>query len=469
MFGTNAQKFRAVVAVLFLLTTARIEAAVFATYDAAQHDANGFQYGDFDFFAVDTSGGTLNIDITTDGDGVNGLFGGMGSDIVAEFDAATTQIEIAVTVDPLNVASDFRVVLTDSDSATTGDEFQFFFDLTGITPGVPTVLTQSLLDPGPVFNQAQFGLGIGDEIQNYGLRQIQIQSAFDVADRLKIDVESVKLVDPNDPLLIEFNTTTYDAQPGKFTFGTFGETGVLDASGSTFLINADPAGTGGPAGGFGFSGLNVDFEATDFQIEIEAKLLPSNTADIFNLLLGDNDGDDSGPELGSDDYLFTVDTADFNSSEFSTVTIPLGSGTENGIETTFGFTNGGDGLQNFDLSQMQIQAVADDLGVLGIEIARFSIVERPPGSPADFDDDGDVDGDDFLTWQRGFGIGASKAEGDANDDTMVNGADLAIWQTEYDAASAVAASAAAVPEPATCGLLLCATVFVLGRRTSGCL
>lgn len=50
----------------------------------------------------------------------------------------------------------------------------------------------------------------------------------------------------------------------------------------------------------------------------------------------------------------------------------------------------------------------------------------------DFDGDGDVDGRDFLAWQRGFGsTNATKAQGDANNDQVVNQADLAIWQTQY--------------------------------------
>ena len=37
---------------------------------------------------------------------------------------------------------------------------------------------------------------------------------------------------------------------------------------------------------------------------------------------------------------------------------------------------------------------------------------------ADFDADGDVDGADFLTWQRGFGVGTTKVQGDANADSV---------------------------------------------------
>lgn len=74
---------------------------------------------------------------------------------------------------------------------------------------------------------------------------------------------------------------------------------------------------------------------------------------------------------------------------------------------------------------------------------------------ADFNSDGDVDGRDFLTWQRGFGQlpGTSqRIHGDANGDGHVNPADLVIWQTQYGnpALSAIVS----VPEPGTCCLIL---------------
>ena len=245
----NARKLGALAAVLLVFVAAHAQAAVYATYDAAQHNANGFAFGDFnDFFAVDTSSGVISLDIMTDNDGADGLFGGMGSDLVADFNAATTQLQVALTVDPLNVASSFNIVLVDNDGPSTGEEYQFSFSLAGVTPGVPTILTQSLVNPGPIFRQAAYNQTDGDMIQNYGLRQVQIQSVYGGTDRLKIDVDSVKLVDPEDPLLIEFTSSTYNAQPARFTFGTFSNEGAVDVSGSTIVINADPASTGGPGG-----------------------------------------------------------------------------------------------------------------------------------------------------------------------------------------------------------------------------
>ena len=50
---------------------------------------------------------------------------------------------------------------------------------------------------------------------------------------------------------------------------------------------------------------------------------------------------------------------------------------------------------------------------------------------ADFDGDLDVDGADFLAWQRGFGTssGATKAMGDSDGDGDVDAADLGNWRT----------------------------------------
>jgi T5SS/PEP-CTERM-associated repeat protein len=65
-----------------------------------------------------------------------------------------------------------------------------------------------------------------------------------------------------------------------------------------------------------------------------------------------------------------------------------------------------------------------------------------PDLSADFDNDGDTDGNDFLTWQRGQSPDPLSAE------------DLTNWQSNFGAAaSSVAASSTTVPEP-TAGLLL---------------
>ncbi len=79
------------------------------------------------------------------------------------------------------------------------------------------------------------------------------------------------------------------------------------------------------------------------------------------------------------------------------------------------------------------------------------VLFTPLTPTADFDADGDVDGADFLAWQRGLGksIDATRADGDADHDFDVDAADLAVWRSDYAAALAAVAS---VPEPSAAAL-----------------
>lgn len=60
-------------------------------------------------------------------------------------------------------------------------------------------------------------------------------------------------------------------------------------------------------------------------------------------------------------------------------------------------------------------------------------LQAPPQQTADFDQDGDVDGGDFLIWQRNAGTltGANISEGDADLDGDVDADDLNEWQARY--------------------------------------
>jgi hypothetical protein len=73
----------------------------------------------------------------------------------------------------------------------------------------------------------------------------------------------------------------------------------------------------------------------------------------------------------------------------------------------------------------------------GVESAvRFDNVElviQTPPAKADFDADGDVDGSDFLSWQRGLGtyVVAKPGGGDADLDGNVLADDLAVWRAGF--------------------------------------
>ncbi len=79
----------------------------------------------------------------------------------------------------------------------------------------------------------------------------------------------------------------------------------------------------------------------------------------------------------------------------------------------------------------------------------FTDVEVEVLRPGDFDDSGNVDGIDFLIWQRNYNHGTAAsgapildanfsdpnyaaAQGDANGDGRVDGSDFLVWQRNYN-------------------------------------
>jgi hypothetical protein len=107
-------------------------------------------------------------------------------------------------------------------------------------------------------------------------------------------------------------------------------------------------------------------------------------------------------------------------------------------------------------------AIIDEVRLTDVALApnQFLFLAGGGGEDADFDNDGDVDGQDALIWQRGLGAG-SNATGDANGDAAVNGDDLAIWRNQFGS-SAVAA----IPEP-TAALLLVSAATLVGAARRG--
>jgi hypothetical protein len=67
--------------------------------------------------------------------------------------------------------------------------------------------------------------------------------------------------------------------------------------------------------------------------------------------------------------------------------------------------------------------------------------------PGDFNGDLDVDGEDLTVWKAAFG---QTAAGDAEGDSDSDGTDFLVWQRSLAGAAAIAA----VPEPASAGLIL---------------
>ncbi|MEM8945669.1 MAG: hypothetical protein AAGD11_10840 [Planctomycetota bacterium] len=84
---------------------------------------------------------------------------------------------------------------------------------------------------------------------------------------------------------------------------------------------------------------------------------------------------------------------------------------------------------------------------------------------ADFNGDLVADGADLQILEANYGTAAGPSLGDANGDGLVTGSDFLIWQREAAASIAlVGASSAAVPEPSTICLCLCALGSAAIRR-----
>jgi hypothetical protein len=90
-----------------------------------------------------------------------------------------------------------------------------------------------------------------------------------------------------------------------------------------------------------------------------------------------------------------------------------------------------------------------------------------PSFAGDFDNDGDVDGNDLIQWRGDFGV---DDDSDADDDGDSDGNDFLVWQRELGSGLAVTSSTAA-PEPSCLGLTCLACLFTLvsqrRRRSSG--
>ncbi len=252
--------------------------------------------------------------------------------------------------------------------------------------------------------------------------------------------------------------------------------GVIDAAtktdawfGITDLVNVDnPSNEGTATWEFDISG------ASSLEVSIDMAAMgdfegSATTGDFFNwtysidggpaLSLFTSSVDEAGSAIytlaDGDDFLLNDPLVIENlageqtqlSNLFQTVTSILsGVGDTLTIELT-ARTDGGSEAFAFD------NIVIDGITVLAAD--------------ADFDQDGDVDGSDFLAWQRGFGSGTTLAEGDANGDGNVDELDLVAWESQFGQSNLTAQQAAtSIPEPSSLLLAIGFLVVIPSRLRS---
>lgn len=128
------------------------------------------------------------------------------------------------------------------------------------------------------------------------------------------------------------------------------------------------------------------FNGTTATVNIRARLTEpltnANIAQNMTIIAKDLDGNDTAPMTGADEYTFNVALSQFNTSSFTTVSIPLSSFTLSPFVPTvgttagsgpFGFANAGDGsITNFNLYEFGI-GVLPGGGLLRMELEYLEI------------------------------------------------------------------------------------------------
>ena len=208
-----------------------------------------------------------------------------------------------------------------------------------------------------------------------------------------------------------------------------------------------------------FDGLvDSNFLLIDFGSIPLGSASPSIDFDIFNL--ENTTGYTAGLEV--DSILASGDTSEIttNLSTFTDATA-LAAGSSNSYTASLDTSSLGTFSATYLLS-VSDEDIAGATAGFGLTLAVLGEVTSTAN--ADFDGSGEIDAIDYLTLQRGLGVGTTLAEGDADGNNQVDGADLVVWESQFGQ-SALTVAVQTVPEP-TSGLLLTMAIawLVLPRR-----
>jgi hypothetical protein len=193
------------------------------------------------------------------------------------------------------------------------------------------------------------------------------------------------------------------------------------------------------------------FEGTDAVVNVRARLTEPLTnpgiAQSLTIVAKDLDGNDMAPQEGADEYTYNLDLNQFNTSTFTTVSIPLSAFalSEHVPRTDAdfgsgpgGFANAGDeSLEEFNLYEFGGLIPANG-GLLRLELDYMEIRLPEATLAGDYNQDGNVDAADYVAWR--------------NDPAAFGGdpAGYDTWRGNFGTTtmgSANAASIASVPEP----------------------
>ncbi|HYO25704.1 MAG TPA: pre-peptidase C-terminal domain-containing protein [Lacipirellulaceae bacterium] len=151
--------------------------------------------------------------------------------------------------------------------------------------------------------------------------------------------------------------------------------------------------------------------------------------------------------------------------------VSLASGYQPAAGAAFTILTAGDLLGGFDSQSLPYlgPSLAWSTSYAG-DAVTLSISAAVLHDPADFNHDGEVDGDDLAAWRAGYGTpsGATHSQGDANADGRVDASDFVVWQRRLSAPPPLSPSAHEAPEPSSgmiaVASLVCAALGLRRRR-----
>ncbi len=259
-----------------------------------------------------------------------------------------------------------------------------------------------------------------------------------------------------DPVKIGVAPTSADDEWENYTYG-IGTTNELYNSHDTPGTNA---GTGVPTSS-GNTGIGWVYEKYEE---------PTGVNDYTTLSLVDfNDGGDSKPDADDWNVVTSIDISALAAGwhRLSISYDPAtGAATGKYDDQSFPFNAGTDLVGTFYAGYREAitGAVADNITKHSPPI--FDSIAMTVND-ADFDNDLDIDGADFLTWQKSAGGAGGPSAGDANGDGQVNDADLAIWKDQFGKPVVATPIAGAVPEPGAMALAITAITALAAQRGRG--
>ena len=213
----------------------------------------------------------------------------------------------------------------------------------------------------------------------------------------------------------------------------------LNAGGGTVAVTAGLLGGSGEVGGnLTNNGATVAPGSSIGTLSVEGNYTQASNSNLAIEISGPLDGEFDILDIAGSavlDGVLDISLLSFTPSpndSFSVLTAALGI-------TNNGMTLAGDMADDFSLS-------------LASNDTELVLTFQASGIPGDFDSDGDVDGRDFLVWQRG------------NTDPPLGQSDLSDWQANYGTPLSLATTAI-LPEPTSAGwqLMVVAAVSMFYR------